>query len=240
MDANNCKMACSIISKYQPLLYLSTVDSMNKCHAPQFFDVRRSIHTHRFIFLFWSRHQTSPALKLSSSRLLVTRPCFVSGMTQLVRHRHTPQLCDHLCRLELVAGCLVTVTNCAQEMDAELSNLGTITSNSVWLKSVRHPSTHAMCKAKPTCGNCKLHSFSLCILHSISSRASVIGEPQGFKMPSHAGCWLRGECEATELTEHLTKIINASVQKMEPAEPWESSRVIIIASPQCCLATVGN
>ena len=102
MDANNCKMACSIISKYQPLLYLSTVDSMNKCHAPQFFDVRRSIHTHRFIFLFWSRHQTSPALKLSSSRLLVTRPCLVSGMTQLVRHRHTPQLCDHLCRLELV------------------------------------------------------------------------------------------------------------------------------------------
>ena len=189
------------------------------------------------IFLFWSRHQTSPALKLSSSRLLVTRPCYVSGMTQLVRHRHTPQLCDHLYRLR--AGCLVTVTNCAQKMEAELSNLGTITSNSVWLKSVRHPSPHAMCKAEPTCGNCKLHSFSLRILHSISSSV-VIGEPRGFNMPSHAGCWLRGECEATELTEHLTKIINASVQKMEPAEPWESSCVIIIASPQCCPATVGN
>ena len=101
MDTNNCEMACSIISKYQPLLYLSTVDSINVTLLSSLLSEEVSTHIASSSYSDPDiRHP--PALKLSSSRLLVTRPCLVSGVTQLVRHRHTPQLCDHLCRLELV------------------------------------------------------------------------------------------------------------------------------------------
>ena len=128
MDANNCEMDCSSISKYQPLLYLSTVDRINVTLLTSLLteevsthiasssysdpDIRHPLHLSCHHPDCWLRDLASSPGRLNWSGT-VTLLSFVIIFARL-----------------RAAG-LVTVTNCAQKMDAELSNLGTITSNSV-------------------------------------------------------------------------------------------------------------
>ena len=132
MDANNCEMDCSIISKYQPLLYLSTVDRINVTLPTSLLteevsthiasssysdpDIRHPLHLSCHHPDCWLRDLASSPGRLNWSGTVT----LLSSLSSVV-----------IIFARLRAAGLVTVTNCAQKMDAELSNLGTITSNSV-------------------------------------------------------------------------------------------------------------
>ena len=128
MDANNCEMACSIISKYQPLLYLSTVDCINVTLLASLLTEEVSTH-------IASSPYSDPDIRHPLHLSCHHPDCW---LRDLVSSPGRLNWCGTVTLLSFViifarlrANGLVTVTNCAQKMDAELSNLGTITSNSV-------------------------------------------------------------------------------------------------------------